>query len=75
MGVPGLFRNFVKKYPDILFIKSKFKIDNFYFDANGIFHTVSYKVLSEYDDILPHNIDEIIISKIIKEFKKITFNY
>jgi len=71
MGVPGLFRDFVNKYPDILFLKNNFKIHNLYFDANGIFHTVAYMVLSEYETSLPKNIDDIIIKNILIEFKKI----
>lgn len=73
MGIPGLFFNLVKKYGNTIIRSCDMKrIDNLYFDFNGILHTASR--LSSYDSSLSSEQNYSLMYKNIIEYTNYIIN-
>ena len=77
MGVPLFFKFLTQKYPDIIkkYDKNLLKINELFFDFNGLIHPACSKARSEYLDNTNTNYSEdILYSKMLKKIKDQTDN-
>ena len=77
MGVPLFFKFLTQKYPDIIkkYDKNLLKINELFFDFNGLIHPACSKARSEYLDNANTNYSEdILYSKMLKKIKDQTDN-
>lgn len=68
MGVPGFYRELIKKYKDIVKKKLEKKNDALYIDANCLFHPECFKVLEYYPNITNQKkLFKLMVKRIIKK--------
>lgn len=66
MGVPSLFKNIVKKYPDTYYWKHGELIEYLFMDYNSLMHNVTSKYISQYGKTTDSKLINAIIEETIK---------